>query len=159
MIWQKMMPGAVSPVFVALGFWWLFQGFKTSKSYFQIRKLFAERPTAEHLQWFNTLIKEIRTADPASDPQAFTTTNDPLLAIKLLGDTAIILLPDDTVDIVAREEMELEVDSSRPEKLRARLSIQGAVLPWFRIDEANLRNFVNWKKDELDDIPEARPIG
>jgi hypothetical protein len=157
LIWQGILPGRFSAVFAAFGGWWLFQGLNVCRSYFGLRRLFALRPSSEHIRWFEQLVREIRTADPKTDPQALMLPSEPYLSAKLLGDTAIFLFPDGQVEVLARSDVRLDIEpTENPERPRGVLMLGGYVLRPFPLSRANWENYQRWKSEEIDDLPEAR---
>ena len=80
-------------VFIAFGVYWLLQGVRHVRGYAALRGKFAERPSATHVRWFDDLLREVRASDPESDPQALDLPTKPRLKAKLLGDTALFLVP------------------------------------------------------------------
>ena len=159
MIWQGIIQGGqVQVLFLAFGVWWIFQGLQTCRSYFQLRVLFAQRPSAEHLRWFDDLLKEIRESDPRTDALALRLPTEPYISAKLLGENAFFLYPDGDVVILGREEVYLERDATKnPEKPIGYLILAGYPMRPFPLSQANWDNYVNWKGD--DGLPVARPIG
>lgn len=144
--------GGVSWVFVAFGAVWVYQGVGHVRGYAALRRLFAERPTAAHLRWFEDLLREVRSADPEADPQALDLPTKPRVRGKLLGDTAILLVggPDGLV-IADRAAVDIEPepdpDDDRSRLPAARLSVDGQPLGRFRLDPENWRNYAAWKAE------------
>jgi hypothetical protein len=158
LIWQKIVafPGAntVSPIFIVLGFMWLVQGFRQAQGYLQLRRQFAERPTGVQIRWFNDLLREIKYADPKTDPQAVFFDTQPALTGKLLGDTAFFVERGDATIIVARRDVRLEreeLGGDRP--ARGYLSIRGAEFPPFPLGTKTWENFVQWKREGGEEPP------
>lgn len=146
MIWQGMLPGRPTTLFVVFGAYWILQGVALVRTYFQLRKEFAERPSAEHIRWFDELAKEVRDADPKTDPTALALPTQPFLTAKLLGDTAFFTDGAGEVIIVAREAVELEMDIPDPERPPVgRLSISGVSFQPFTLTKANWENYSAWK--------------
>ena len=149
LIWQGLLPGRRSPVFAFLGLYWAFQGMQTIRSYFQLRKAMPARPTAEHIRWFDGLVRELRDADPREDAKAVAFPTDPFLTGKLLGDTAFFLDPAGSVTITTRRDVDLERvvpdDPDRPP--RGYLTIEGHEFPPFKLSDANWNNYVAWKRE------------
>ena len=140
-------PGAFMLIFAAL---WLWQGFGHVKQYLAIRRAFSERPTPEHLRWFEGLMREVREADPSTDPDALDLPTRPPFRAKLLGDTALFLAPGggDPL-IVARNQVQIKcIPSKDPDRdPEAYLVIEGDDFGRFRIDPDNWRNYAKWKTD------------
>jgi hypothetical protein len=146
-----MLPGAQPSVIMLLfAALWLWQGVSHVKQYLAIRRSFAERPTAEHLRWFDGLLREVREADPTNDPDALDLPTRPPLRAKLLGDTALFLAPgsDDPL-IVARNHVQVErAPAKDPDRdPEAYLVIEGDDFGRFRIDADNWRNYAKWKAE------------
>jgi hypothetical protein len=141
--------GLFSP-FVLLAFYWLISGFGHVRGYAQLRRAFEQRPTADHLRWFDDLLREVRTADPDDDPTALDLPTRPPTRGKLLGDTAIFLQAgsDDPL-IVAREDVEIEREPAKsPDREPAGyLVIEGVDFGGFPLDPKNWRNYERWKAE------------
>jgi len=159
LIWQGAFPGRPNTILIVLGGLWLYKGAQMCRSYMSLARHFADRPSFEHLRWFDQLIREIHDADPRTDPLALVLPTDPSLSIKLLGDTAFIVFPDGEVEIIAREELMMDVvPGAENEKPRCYLSIRGNTLPPFPLGRANWENYLRWKAEGIEELPEARPI-
>jgi len=150
LVWQGILPGAVSPVFLFFGGYWIYQGFQHCKNYGILRKLFAERPTREQIRWYDGLLKEVRFADPKEDAQALALPTRPPVTAKLLGDIAFFAIVAGEPIITTREEVTIAmIDSdeknSRPEAI---LAIgEGIVFQPFPISRANWENYLRWKAE------------
>jgi hypothetical protein len=57
----------LNPVIIFLGLFMLMGAVGRFKAYAQLRRLFAQRPSPEHIAWFDGLAREIRAADPQTD--------------------------------------------------------------------------------------------
>lgn len=165
LVWQNVLPGPVNPVLALFGMYWVFQGFQTSRSYFQIKRAFPATPTAEHLRWFDGLVRELRRADPREDNRELALPTEPFLTGKLLGDTAFFLDPPGNVIIAAREDVSIDrSESDDPERPpRGYLSIEGVEFPPFKLSDANWNNYVSWKREGGEDPlavapPSVRPV-
>jgi hypothetical protein len=155
-IWRLVGNKGISPVFLVFGVLWAFQGMQTIRSYFQIRRAMPARPTAEHLRWFDGLVRELRLADPQADTRELALPTEPFLTGKLLGDTAFFLEPSGTVIIAAREDVTIEriaADGQGIPAIPARgyLTIEGAEFPPFKLSDANWSNYVAWKREGGED--------
>ena len=137
----------ISPYLLLFGGYWLYQGYSHVQSYFHIRSAFPSRPSAEHLRWFDSLLAEVRQADPDADPDALDLPTRPPLRAKLLGDMAVLLSPGSSHPmIVGREDVEIELLPSDPNRESvAVLYIENEDYGKFPIDDANWRNYTRWK--------------
>ena len=146
MVWQGVIPGQVSPLFVVFGAYWILQGLNQARTYLTLRKEFAERPSADHIRWFDGLAREVRDADPKADPMALALPTQPFLTAKLLGDTAFFTDGAAEVIIVAREDVTLEMDIPDPERPPVgHLTISGVAFSPFALTRANWENYCAWK--------------
>ena len=100
LIFQGQCPAASSRCWSCSGRTGCTPGSATSGNYAQLRRAFAQRPTADHLRWFDELLREVRRADPAEDSTALDLPTRPPVRGKLLGDTAVFLQAgsDDVID-------------------------------------------------------------
>jgi hypothetical protein len=146
LIWQGVIPGQRSTIFVVFGAYWVLQGLNQARTYFHLRKEFAERPSAEHIRWFDELAREVRDADPKADPMALALPTQPFLTAKLLGDTAFFTDGAGEVIIVAREEVNLGMEIPDPERPPVGyLTISGVAFEPFRLSRENWENYCGWK--------------
>ena len=132
---------------VVFGVYMLFGAFRRFRDYGQLRKLFADRPTASQIAWFNELVREIRTADPETDDQALDLPTRPHWRAKLLGPTAffasvrgesvVVAGPDDFGFVVARKD-------ERTGLSRVVFQLYDRVYPEFEIDDASWGNYLKW---------------
>ena len=141
--------GAPSP-WLLLSAYWVYSGVQRCRNYFQIRRVFPVRPTGANLRWFNDMIRDVRQAEPASDPAALDLASRPPLRAKLIGDSAFLVASGaDDLIILAADELYLiptayEGDEQRVTK--AYLPLDGVAREPFPIDGDNWRNFVDWRK-------------
>jgi hypothetical protein len=146
LVWQNGM--APSVVLALLGAFWVWSGVSHARGYAGLRRAFAIRPTADHLRWFDELLREVRDADPTDDPAALDLPTRPPTRGKLLGDTAIFLQAgsDDPV-IAARTDVEIERQPARSADRDpvGYLVIEGADFGSFPLDPDNWRNYERWK--------------
>jgi hypothetical protein len=143
---------------VLFGFFMLSGAINRFKYYLRIRKLFAERPTADHIAWFDELIHEIRTADPHTDQLVLDLPTSPHWKAKLLGTTAFfIALRQDDVLIVGPNEFELlrEKKDRGTDTRRALLRINDRNFPEFDIENVTWENYQKWRAaiPLVNDIP------
>jgi hypothetical protein len=149
--------------YLVFGGYWVLSGFGAIRSYIQLRRAFAVRPTGDHLRWFDDLLRDVRQADPESDSTALDLPTRPPVRGKLLGDTAVFLTPgaDDPI-ITAREEVEIvRRPTDDPDHPTGFLSIDGADYGKFPLDPENWRNYAHWKADGGEPPPPlpARRVG
>jgi hypothetical protein len=147
--WQGILPGQVSGLFVFFGLYWCYQGLQHCKNYGVLRKLFAERPTWEHIRWYNGLLKEVRFADPKEDAQSLALPTRPPITAKLLGDIAFFTIVAGEPIITTRDQVTIAlIDSdesnARPEAV---LAIEGNMFHPFPISAANWENYRRWKAE------------
>lgn len=148
LIWQGHMRGFLSPFSLMFGAYWLWQGIGHIRSYAIIRQAFVQRPTNEHIAWFDSLIAEINRENPDTDDTLLDLPTKPAVKAKLLGDTAIVLLSRSSdVLVVAREGLTIVPGESRgAERLPfATLILEGVEFSEFTLHPENWRNYKNWK--------------
>lgn len=122
------------------------QGLAKVREYFLLRREFADRPSAEHIRWFDGLAREVRDADPKTDPTALALPTQPFLTAKLLGDTAFFTDGAAEVIIVAAEEVLLEMEVPDPDRAPVGyLTISGVAFQPFPLTRANWENYCAWK--------------
>jgi hypothetical protein len=150
LLYLQVLPGRPSTLFLVFGGYWIYQGFQHVRSYFILRQLFAERPTRAQIRWYDGLLKEVRFADPAEDPQSLALPTRPPLTAKLLGDVAFfavvagepIITTRDAVEIVSLPPREGEEG-----RMWARLTIEGHEFEPFPLSQANADNYRRWKTE------------
>lgn len=139
--------GRPSPVVIFLSLYMLFGSFSRFKVYGRLRQLFAERPTADQLAWFDGLVQEIRAADPQSDELALDLPTQPRWQVKLFGSTAFFVTArGETVVVAGSDEflIERERKDHGTGRRRARLWIHGQLFPEFGITDASWQNYLKW---------------
>src|SRR5262249_44955924 len=135
-----------NPVAVLLGLFFLMSAFGRFKAYRQLRLLFAERPSPEHIAWFDELTAEIRAADPQADEHAVDLS--PHWRAKLLGSTSFFVAARGTsVGVVGTGEFELlrERADHGTGRRKALLRIHGLQSPEFEIGDASWANYQRWR--------------
>ncbi len=156
LVWQNLIPraGAVNPIFLVLGAMWLYQGFRQAQGYLQLCREFADRPTRAQIRWFDDLLREIKYADPKTDPQAVFFDTQPALTGKLLGDTAFFVEKGDATIIVSRREVRLEREESGDDRpARGYLNISGVNFRPFPLGTKTWDNYVQWKREGGEEPP------
>jgi hypothetical protein len=145
---QKANGAQVDWVFVFLAAYMFYLALTRFRLYSRISKLFAERPTAEHIAWFDELIHEIRTADPQTDELLLDLPTSPHWKAKLLGTTAFFVgLRGPEVLVLGPEEFEIlrEKKDRGTETRRALLRIHERAFPEFGMDSATWENYQRWR--------------
>lgn len=162
MAWQGMIAWPVSPMSLLIGAWSLVNAYQAFNNYRHLRRMFAERPTADHLAYVDDLVAEIRGADPEADPRALDLPTYPHLKAKLLGDLAVFVHGrTGAVTAAARDEVEIDREERGGGRLpTAYLRIDGEDYPEFGLSAANWRNYARWKTEGGDPPPPVavRPV-
>jgi hypothetical protein len=139
---------AANPVVLFLGLFLLMAAFARFKMYGQLRRMFAERPTAEHIAWFDGLVHEIRASDPESDEQAIDLPTGPHWKAKLLGPTAFfVAMRGGAVWVAGPQDFELlreKVDRGTGRR-KAHLRLLAEPYPEFEITDATWANYSRWR--------------
>jgi hypothetical protein len=139
----------LSPVAIFLGLFMLSASFGQFRRYQQLRKLFAERPTADQVAWFDDLVREIRTADPELDDQAIDLPTRPHWKAKLLGTTAFLAtVHGETVGVAGPGEFEIvrEAKDAGTGRRKAYLRVYDQEYPPFDITDTSWANYEKWLK-------------
>lgn len=138
--------GPPSP-FVLLSVYWIYSGFQRSRNYFQIRRAFPVRPSSANLRWFKDLIRDVRAADPASDPTALDLPSKPPVRVKLLGDSAFLIASgSDDLIILPADMLYLDKIPAEGGPAMGTLLLDGVSPKPFPIDDDNWRNYTEWKR-------------
>ena len=148
----------VAPTRVVFGLLMLYFAFGRLKSYAVLRQLFAERPAPEHLAWFDDLVHEIQTSDPAEDQLALDLPTHPHWRAKLLGGTAFFVANGgNSVLIVGPGEFGVvreKVDHGTGRR-KAMLRVYGEAYPEFDLGDASWSNYVNWMAEQAAPRPRS----
>lgn len=137
----------ISNVAVFLGLYMLWLSVGRFREYRVLRKLFAERPGAEHVAWFDDLVREIRAADPELDDQAVDLPTRPHWRAKLLGPVAFFVAAKGEAAWVAGPgefEIVREPKDDGHGRRRAHLLMGGQTFPPFGITDASWANYEKW---------------
>jgi hypothetical protein len=155
--WQGLINWPISPISIILGIFWLTDAFRAFRTYGDLRRAFPERPSPEHIAWFDDLVHEIQVSDPHTDPLALDLPTRPHWRAKLLGGIAFFVADNGTVWLVGPDDFAL-----RREKAdrgtgyrRAVLSIGSERYPEFEIDDASWANYQNWMAGQQNPQPLA----
>lgn len=145
-IWMQQAGGRQpSTLSIVIGLWVAYDAFNTFSYYLQLRRLFVERPTSEHIAYVDDLTSEIEFAVPENDPTAIDIPTKPRLKAKLMGDVAFVLeVEGRELFLCARPEMDIARES-RGGKTYGVLTILREEYPPFPIDAASWTNYANWK--------------
>jgi hypothetical protein len=137
----------IDPIGIFFGVWLLFAAINRFKNYNTLRQLFADRPSAELMDWVNGLIREIRHSDPHADQLALDLPTKPRMRAKLLGDTAFfVAMQGESLWVASEREFDLrrEKEDRGTGFRRARLQINEQNYPEFKIDDASWENYKKW---------------
>jgi hypothetical protein len=152
-------PQTISLLFAA---WILFDAVRTFQQYVALRRMFTERPTAEHIAFVDDLVHEIRLAVPDEDPQALDLQTRPALKAKLLGDLAILVETyGGGVTAVSRKDFEIVREEAGPDRPpTGLLRIEGQGQARFELSAANWSNYARWKAEGGEPPPpvKVRPV-
>jgi hypothetical protein len=137
-----------NPIILFLGVYMLMLAVGRFKDYRVLRLLFAERPSAEHMAWFDELVREIKAADPEADEQAIDLPTRPHWKAKLLGTLAFFVAArSDDVVVVGPDDFELRrerVDRGTGRR-KAVLRLHDLPYPEFEITDATWANYQRWR--------------
>jgi hypothetical protein len=131
---------------IVFGIMMLISGVQHIRQYFDIRRSLIERPTREHLRYFEDLLKDVRAADPESDPNALDLPTRPAMRAKLLGDNAMFVTKAGDVIIAAVDEVDLHiVKKEETGELEGQLTILNVDFGWCDLTSHNVKNYQAWK--------------
>jgi hypothetical protein len=146
---QKAQVGrALEPIVLFLGLYMFWGAINRFKAYRQLRRMFAERPTAEHMAWFDDLIAEIRDADPQSDELALDLPTKPHWKAKLLGTMAFFVgTRGKPIWIAGPDDFELlrEKTDHGTGRRKAVLFMEAMQSPEFEISDVTWANYQKWR--------------
>ncbi|QJW98110.1 hypothetical protein [Frigoriglobus tundricola] len=148
--WQGLaLVAGVQPngVIIFIGLYMLLGTLNRFKSYLTLRRLFAERPSAEHIAWFDDLVFDIRASDPHIDPLALDLPTRPHWRAKLLGGTAFfVTVSGHSVWVAGPEDFTLKREAADhgTGQRRAFLSIHGEGYPEFELEDVSWTNYTKW---------------
>ncbi len=138
----------LNPVFVFLGLFMVFGAVGRFKAYGQLRQLFADRPSPEHIAWFDDLVREILSSDPESDELALDLPTAPHWKAKLLGTTVFFVAArGHAVWIAGPDDFELlreKLDHGTGRR-KALLRVHDVPQPEFEITDACWGNYQKWR--------------
>jgi hypothetical protein len=138
----------LDPIIIFLGLFMLFGAVNRFKAYGQLRLLFAERPSAEHMAWFDDLVREIKAADPQSDDLALDLPTSPHWKAKLLGTTAFfVTLKGNSVLVAGPHDFELlrEKADHGTGRRKGLLRFHDVPAPEFEISDVTWANYQKWR--------------
>lgn len=121
------------------------------RAYAGLRALFAERPSAEHIAWFDDLVLDILTSDPNSDRLALDLPTSPHWRAKLLGSTVFFVANNgNAVWVAGPDDFSLvrEKHDRGHGRRKALLRIHGEAYPEFDLDDASWANYANWMTEQ-----------
>lgn len=133
---------------IMFGLFMLWAAVGRFKAYAQLRRMFAHRPSAEHLAWFDGLVAEIRAADPQADELALDLPTKPHWKVKLLGTTVFFVGPKgDPIWVAGPDDFELlrEKTDHGTGRRKALLRIDTLHAPEFEITDATWANYAKWR--------------
>lgn len=144
---------------ILLGLFLLWGAIGRFKAYGQLRLMFADRPSREHMAWFDELTAEILAADPQSDELAIDLPTDPHWKAKLLGTTCFFVATRGSVILIAGpDDFELlrEKNDHGTGRRRAFFTVYGVPHPEFQIGDASWNNYAKWRATHP--LPASPPV-
>lgn len=144
LIWKGMLPGAISPLSIFIGCWALWDAYRGLNDYIQLRRIFQVRPTRSQMAYVDELLRDIREANPQSDPTALDLPSQPRFKALLLDELAFFLSEYGEPFVLDREEVTLARSEADGEVLGL-LTIERQPLPPFPLSDANWQNYLRWK--------------
>ncbi len=138
----------LDPVIIFLGLFMFLGAMGRFKAYGQLRRLFSERPTPEHMAWFDDLVHEIVVSDPQADELVLDLPTGPHWKAKLLGTTVFfVALRSHTVWIAGPADFEIfrEKNERGTGRRKALLNLHGLPYPEFEISDACWANYQKWR--------------
>ncbi len=141
---------------IFFGLLMLYFAFGRFKNYAELRKLFAERPSADHIAWFDDLVREIQASDPHADELALDLPTRPRWKAKLLGGTAFFVATSgNTVWIAGADEFSLRREKSDrgAGRRKALLNIHGEEYPEFDLEDVSWANYTKWMATQQPNYP------
>jgi hypothetical protein len=133
---------------ILLGLFLLWGAIGRFKAYVQLRKMFADRPSREHMAWFDELTAEILAADPEADELALDLPTNPHWKAKLLGTTCFFVATRGNMVLIAGpDDFELlrEKHDHGTGRRRAFFTVYGVPHPEFQIGDASWHNYSKWR--------------
>lgn len=131
---------------IVIGLWVGWDAINTFKYYLQLRRIFVERPTADHIAYVDDLSNEIENSTPFNDPTAIDIPTSPHLRGKLMGNIAFLLeLNSRELFLCDRSELSIVPLDRGNDKNLVQLTILREQYPPFEIDNTSLANYTNWK--------------
>jgi hypothetical protein len=147
------------PIVIFLGLFMLMGAIGRFKDYRVLRLLFAERPSAEHMAWFDDLVREIKQADPESDELALDLPTSPHWKAKLLGTLAFFVSARGSMVVVAGPD-DFEIRREKMDhgtgRRRAVLRIHDVPYSEFEITERVWSNYQKWRA--TNPLPSSPPF-
>lgn len=132
-----------------IGGYAIFEAWGAFQNYLRLRRLFAQRPTRQQMDYVREMVRDILDADPALDPTALDLPSEPPVKAQLAGDFAFII-DDRTGDAVVIDSHHLDlqrIPSGKDSETAGSLTLLGRRLPPFPLDEVNWRNYLRWKSE------------
>ncbi len=145
-----------SPIFFLFGFFWIYQGIMSIRGYFQLKKELPINPSREHIRWFDQLERELRRADPKSDPLHLALPTKPSFAVKMLGDLCFMMQNGTDIFILNREHFHIVPHDE--DANRGMLYLGGEPVSEFKLSQANWDNYRAWKLSRGESVPERVPV-
>jgi hypothetical protein len=140
--------GQLNPLAIFFTIFFVYSALGRVRIYRRLSRVFAERPTAAHLAWFDDLFHEIVTADPHSDEQALDLPTKPHWKAKLLGETAFFVTArGKSIWVAGPDEFEIlrEKTDHGTGSRRAVLRLHNQAYPTFKIGDATWDNYQKWR--------------
>ena len=147
LMWQAGNMRGFSFIWVMFGFYLMYSGINEIRTYFAIRKLFAQRPSKANLQFFEQMVKETLQSDPSSELDSLDLPTRPTVQAKLFGDTAFLVFNRGN-DVAILGKHDFAIVPMDENNRSAVLMIEGAGTEPFELDRDNWRNYKQWRDAE-----------
>lgn len=147
---QYQQNGNVDTISIAFCAYMLYLAYREFQAWMTINRLLIYRPTRAQLAQFDSLVRDVRKANPETEPNALDLRTRPGWRALLLGEIAFFVASTGDVVVTHRDEVEIDSDDDDerhdPDKpKRSMLWLVGGQFGPFPLDVRSAANYAAWK--------------
>ncbi|MFO0938544.1 MAG: hypothetical protein U0798_18725 [Gemmataceae bacterium] len=130
------------------------QAYREFQAWITIQRLLVYRPTRAQLAQFDSFVRDVRRANPETEPNALDLKTRPEFRALLLGDIAFFVASSGEVIVAHRDEV--HIGTEQPSSMAmpgqpksAMLFLEGGQFGPFPLDERSEANYLAWKTSQV----------
>ncbi|CAN5595042.1 hypothetical protein BH11PLA2_BH11PLA2_14860 [soil metagenome] len=140
LLWQAQ--GQPQMFYLFFGVWTLYDAYRAFQAYFNLRKVFVERPSASQMRYVADMIADIRRGDPDNDPSMLDFSREFDFKAQMLGELAFLVDRGGEVHVLDKSDLLINRVNNSP---LGNVVLFNNPLQPIQLRESNWQNYCRWK--------------